>query len=249
MRLADKVAVVTGAAGNGMGRAIAQAFAREGADVAVLDIRPADETLALIRAAGRRALGIQIDMGQPDQVILALEEVTTSLGPIDVLVNGAAKIHRKPFLELTVDEWDQVHRVNLRGYFVPSQWVARDMARRGNGGSIIHIASIGATIATRDQSHYCAAKGGVLALTRCMAVELAPLGIRVNAMSPGTIETDFNRHLLDNPDFRAMRAGPIPLGRVGLPAEVAGVAVLLASQEGSFMTGANVIVDGGQTAL
>jgi NAD(P)-dependent dehydrogenase (short-subunit alcohol dehydrogenase family) len=249
MRLARRIAAVTGAAGNGIGRAIALAFAREGADVAVLDIRPAGETVALVKAAGRRAMEVTVDVGVPERAVEALEQVTATLGPIDILVNGAAVITRKRFLDLTLDDWDSVHRVNLRAYFVTGQWVARDMIRRRRGGSIINIASIGSLVATREQAHYCASKGGVLMLTRCMAAELAPHGIRVNAISPGTIETDFNRHLLADPQFRAMRTAPIPLGRVGLPEEIAGVAVLLASDEGSFMVGANVIVDGGQTIL
>ncbi len=247
MRLMSKVAVLTGAASNGIGRAIAAAFAREGADVAVLDVKPADETLALIDAEDRRSLGIRVDVSQPDQVRAAFEKVTATLGPIDVLVNAAAIINRKPFFDLTLEDWDSTHAVNLRAYFVTGQWVAKDMARRGKGGSIINIASIGSLIATREQTHYCAAKGGVLMLTRCMAVELASLGIRVNAISPGAIETDMNRHLLANEEFRAMRTEPIPLGRVGQPNEIVGAAVLLASDEGSFMTGANVIVDGGKT--
>jgi len=249
MRLTGKIAALTGAASNGIGRAIAVAFAREGADVAVLDIKPANETLALVDAGGRRSLGIQVDIGQPDRVEAAFEKVTATLGPIDVLVNAAAIIHRKPFFGLTLEDWDSVHAINLRAYFVTCQWVAKDMARRGKGGSIINIASIGGLIATREQTHYCAAKGGVIMLTRCMAIELASLGIRVNAISPGTIETDINRNLLANMEFRAMRTDPIPLGRVGQPNEVAGAAVLLASEEGSFMTGTNVIVDGGKTAF
>lgn len=111
-------------------------------------------------------------------------------------MNTAAAITRKPFLDITLDDWDGVHRVDLRAYFVTGQWVAREMVRRGHGGNIINVASVGSLVATREQVHYCAAKGGVLMLTRGMAVELAPHGIRVNAISPGTIETDFNRHLL-----------------------------------------------------
>ena len=248
MRLKDKVAVITGAASDGVGRAIALAFAREGADVAVLDINPADATLALIHSRDRRPMGIEVDASKPDQIGAALERVTAAFGPINVLVNAAAIISRKPFFDLTLEDWDAIHTINLRACFVTGQWVARDMARRGLGGSIINIASIGGIVATLDQTHYCAAKGGLIMLTRCMAIELAEYGIRVNAISPGTIETDINRHLLSDEKFRAMRTGPIPLGRVGQPNEIAGAAVLLASDDGSFMTGTNVIVDGGATA-
>ena len=117
------------------------------------------------------------------------------------------------------------------------------------GGSVINIASISGIVATPNQAHYCALKGGVIALTRCMAAELAPLGIRGNAISPGAFETDINRERLEDPAFRASRTDPVPLARVGRPEEVAGAAVLLASKEGSFMVGANVIVDGGQLTL
>jgi len=248
MRLAGKVAAITGAASDGIGRAVAVAFAREGADVAVLDVNPAGKTVALVEAGGRRSLGIQVDVGHPDEVRAALEQVTMALGPINVLVNAAATISRKSLFDLTLDDWDRIQTVILRACFVTGQWVARDMARRGHGGSIINIASTSGLIATRDLTHYCAAKGGLIMLTRCMAMELASHGIRVNAISPGTIETDINRDLLADERYRAMRTEPIPLGRVGQPGEVAGAAVLLASDEGSFMTGTNVIVDGGKTA-
>lgn len=249
MRLSGKVAAITGAARNGIGRAIATAFAREGADVGVLDIRPSEATVAAVEAFGRRGVGVQADVQDADATAAALERISVTLGPIDVLVNAAAVVVRGPVLELTLDDWDRLYRVNLRGYFVTARWVAADMVRRAAGGSIINIASISGMVATPNLAHYCALKGGVIALTRCMAVELAPLGIRVNAISPGAFETDINRERLRDPAFRASRTDPVPLARVGQPDEVAGAAVLLASEEGSFMVGANVIVDGGQLAL
>jgi len=249
MRLSGKVAAITGAARNGLGRAIALAFAREGADVGVLDIRASDDTIAAVTGLGRRGVGVQADVADPDGTAAALERLAATLGPIDVLVNAAAVLARGPVLELSLDDWDRLYRVNLRGYFVTSRWVAREMVRRGARGAIINIASISGVVATPNQAHYCALKGGVIALTRCMAVELAPLGIRVNAISPGAFETDINRERLQDPVFRASRTDPVPLARVGQPDEVAGAAVLLASDEGSFMVGANVIVDGGQLAL
>ncbi len=249
MRLAGKVAAITGAARNGLGRAIALAFAREGAAVGVLDIRSSDETVAAVGGLGQRAFGVQADVADPDATAAALARIAAALGPIDVLVNAAAVLARGPVLELLLDDWDRLYQVNLRGYFVTSRWVAKEMVRRGAGGSIINIASISGVVATPNQAHYCALKGGVIALTRCMAVELAPLGIRVNAISPGAFETDINRERLQDPVFRASRTDPVPLARVGRPEEVAGAAVLLASEEGSFMVGANVIVDGGQLAL
>lgn len=248
MQLANCVTVVTGAAGDGIGRAIALRLAHAGADVAVLDIRPSDTTIGLIEATGRCAIAVRTDLRDVDQIPTSLERVVASLGPIGVLVNAAATINRKPFLEITLDDWDRVHTVNLRAVFVASQWVARAMVAEGRAGSIINIASVGAMLATAEQAHYCAAKGGVLALTRCIAVELAPFGIRVNAISPGAVETDINRELLADPAFRSMRMRRIPLGRVAMPDEIAGAALLLASDDGSFITGANIVVDGGRTA-
>jgi NAD(P)-dependent dehydrogenase (short-subunit alcohol dehydrogenase family) len=247
-RLAGKRAFVTGAAGDGLGRAIALAFAREGAEVAIFDVRPTEETRALVTAGGGRCWAGQLDLAEPETVIGALDRAAADLGPPDVMVNAAATIDRTPFLEITLEQWDRVHGVNLRGTFVAAQWAARSMVKRGHGGSIINIASVGAVRATREQAHYCASKGGVLMLTKVMAVELAPHGIRVNAISPGTFETDINRHLLGDPAFRAMRSEPTPLKRVGTPAEITGMAVLLASDEASFITGANMLVDGGNTA-
>lgn len=245
MRLADKCAVVTGAAGHGIGRAIADAFRAEGAHVATIDIRPqADNDQHGMAAA---PLTIKADVSDPDQLIGALEQAKTELGPVHVLVNAAAVIRRKPFLELSLTDWDEVQSVDLRPYFVATQWVARAMIEHGLPGSIINIASINGSRAVTDQAHYCAAKAGVLGLTRAAALELAEHRIRVNAISPGTVETDANRHLLADPGFRALRTGPIPLGRVGQPREIAPVAILLASDESSFITGADFAIDGGQS--
>jgi NAD(P)-dependent dehydrogenase (short-subunit alcohol dehydrogenase family) len=249
MRLDRVTAVVTGAAGDGIGRAIATALAREGANVAVLDIRPATATVETIEAQGRRALGLTVDLSHADRIDAVLGETEEALGRITVLVNAAATIQRKRFLDITLEDWATVQAVNLQSYFITGQWVARRLVEAGVGGSIINIASVGGMKATLEQSHYCAAKGGVIALTRAMAAELAPYGIRVNAISPGIVETDFNRHLLADPAFRAMRAERNPLGRVALPAELAAAALLLASDDGSFITGSNLVVDGGETAI
>ena len=135
MRLREKVAAITGAARNGLGRAIARAFAREGADVGVLDIRPSDETVAAVAAPGRRGLGVRADVEDPAGTAEALARIAEGLGPIDVLVNAAAVLARGPALDLTLDDWDRLYRVNLRGYFVTSRWVAREMVRRASGAA------------------------------------------------------------------------------------------------------------------
>ena len=135
MRLREKVSAITGAARNGLGRAIATAFAREGADVGVLDIRASDETVASVAALGRRGLGVRADVEDPAGTAEALARIAEGLGPIDVLVNAAAVLARGPVLDLTLDDWDRLYRVNLRGYFVTSRWVAREMVRRASGAA------------------------------------------------------------------------------------------------------------------
>ena len=249
MRLSGKVAAITGAARNGLGRAIALAFAREGADVGVLDIRASDDTVAAVTGLGRRGAGVQADVADPD-----------------AHRGGARASRRDPRTDRRAGERGRGARAGSGARVVAGRLgpplpgeparVLRDEPVGGEGdgaprarGAIINIASISGVVATPNQAHYCALKGGVIALTRCMAVELAPLGIRVNAISPGAFETDINRERLQDPVFRASRTDPVPLARVGQPDEVAGAAVLLASDEGSFMVGANVIVDGGQLAL
>jgi NAD(P)-dependent dehydrogenase (short-subunit alcohol dehydrogenase family) len=247
-RLAGKIALITGAASDGIGRAIAIAFAREGADIAIFDIRDGADTAALVKREGRHTSALAIDVSDPDDVREGLARTLDLFGQVDVLVNCAATITRKPFLEIALADWDLIHSVNLRGTFIVAQTVAREMTRAGNGGSIVNVASTGGIKATVGQAHYCAAKAGVIMLTKTMAVELAPHGVRVNAVSPGTIETDINRHLLTDASFRARKGDGNALGRVGHPSELVGAALLLASDESTFMTGANVVVDGGSTA-
>lgn len=246
MKLENKHAVVTGASSHGIGRAIAEAFIAQGAHVATIDKRPSpDQTSG---DHGQNPLNFQSDVSDPSQLVATLEQVKDQFGKIDILVNAAGITHRKPFLEVSVADWDEVHDVNLRAYFVATQWLARDLISRNTAGSIINVASINGRGATAGQSHYCAAKSGVIMLTKAAALELASYGIRVNSLSPGVIETDFNRDLLSGPEFRSMRTSAIPMGRIGEPGEVAPAAVLLASDDGSFITGADYVIDGGQTA-
>ncbi len=248
MRLQGKTALVTGG-GRGIGREIALAFAREGADVVVNYVRDqdsAERTASEIRALGRRAVAIQGDTSQPGDVARLVEQALAELGRIDVLVNNAAAMSRVPFLELTEQEWDRVLDVGLKGYFLVGQAVARHMVAR-RSGSIINISSANQQLAALNFAHYCAAKGGVGMLTRCMALELAPYGIRVNAIAAGTVITDWNRAYFSDPERRAQREARIPLGRIGDPRELTGMAVYLASDEASFTTGAAMFVDGGMS--
>jgi glucose 1-dehydrogenase len=248
MRLLDKVALVTGAS-RGNGRAIAIGFAREGANVAI-NYRTSESealsTLEAVAATGRRAIVVQADTSNSSQVDAMVARVIGEFGRIDILVNNAGVLRRTPFLEITEQEWDMILDINLKGYFLVGQAVARGMVKRG-GGVIINVSSVNQLRAGRDVTHYGASKGGVGQLTRQMAYELAAHGVRVNAICPGLIETDINRQDLMDPEFRSFRLGRIPLGIIGEPEDLVGIAVYLAGNESRLVTGAHFYVDGGAT--
>lgn len=248
MRLANKVALVTGGS-RGIGRAIALGLAREGADVAVVfekNVAAAEATVDSIRGLGRRAVAIQADVADSAQVRAAVGRALDALGGIDVLVNDAGITGHAAFLEMTEEQWDRMLAVDLKSVFLVSQAVAREMASRG-GGAIVNVTSIRAHSAIPGLSHYQAAKAGVEMLTRSMALELAPHGIRVNAIEPGSVETDMARARPMAPEVREERLKRMPLGRFGQPEDLAGAAVFLASEESAYVTGSVIKVDGGQT--
>lgn len=250
MRLKDKVALVTGGS-RSIGRAIALGFAREGADVAVNYLRAgraAHEVVQAISAMNRRALAVQADVSQAKQVEAMVGQVAETFGHIDILVNNAAQIVRSPFLEITEELWDRVVGVDLKGDFLVGQAVARQMVKQNHGGAIINVSSICATLAQYELAHYQAAKGGINALTRGMALELAPYGIRVNVLQPGVTITDVNRNQFGTEEKRTARAAKIPLKRLGTPDDLVGAAIYLASEESAFTTGIALPVDGGESA-
>jgi NAD(P)-dependent dehydrogenase (short-subunit alcohol dehydrogenase family) len=245
MRLRGKIALVTGAQ-QGIGRGIALAFAREGADVAVnyLDDRAAAEKVMQdVCAAGRRAVLVQADVARPTDAQTMVARVLSELGGLDVLVNNAGVYPRVPFLEMREIDWDLVLDVNLKGGFFCAQAAARAMVAAGRRGSIINMASQAIRGAVRGV-HYSASKGGVVAMTRATALELAPHGIRVNAIAPGLTDTAQPRYGNNEEELAAM-ASAVPLGRMAQPDDIAAVAVFLASDDARHVTGQTVHVNGG----
>jgi len=240
---------VTGG-GRGNGRGLALGLAREGADVAVGYVAHAEAARAVaaeIEALGRRATAVQADTARAADVARLVDTVVPEFGRIDILVNNAGILRRTPFLAIEEDEWDRILDTNVKGYFLVGQAVARHMVDRGIHGHIINVSSGNQFSAGVDLAHYCVAKAGVGMLTKAMARELAPHGIRVNAIAPGLIETDMNRGDIAREEFRAARLARIPLGLIGRPEDLVGVAVLLASEEARLITGATFSVDGGST--
>jgi NAD(P)-dependent dehydrogenase (short-subunit alcohol dehydrogenase family) len=247
MRLRDKVALVTGA-GRGIGQAIALAFAREGARVAVTDIDPTTAQATARRIGRAKALALQMDVADSGSVRDGFDAIDRTWGRIDVAVTNAAVEPIVPFLELTEATWDRIIDVNLKGTFLVAQAAARRMVRRRRG-VIITLSSVNAEVARPESAAYAATKGGVRQLTKAMAIALAPHGIRVNAIGPGTVVTGLTRHLLKNRRWRDAVYARTPMQRVAEPREIAEVAVFLASDASSYMTGSTVYVDGGRLAL
>ena len=250
MRLKDKVALITGAS-SGIGKAIATRFAAEGAHV-VVNYRPgsqADSEAALAEAAsfGPTSMPVVADVSKREDVERMMEEIIKQFGRIDIAINNAGIEIKKPFLEVTDEEWNKVIAVNLHGAYLVSQVAARQMVKQGQGGKLIFISSVHEDIPFPEYTAYCASKGGVRMLMRNLAMELAPHKINVNNIAPGAIATPINQAVLNDPIAMKDAVSEIPWGRFGRPEEVASVAVFLASNEAEYVTGSTYYIDGGLT--
>ncbi len=248
-RLAGRKVLVTGSS-KGIGRGIALRMAREGADVVInyhTDPQGAEEALADVQALGRRGVLLQADLASVAEVNSLVARSAEALGGLDVLVNNAGIEKHDAFWDVTEADFDAVVNVNLRGVFFAAQAFVRQCRAAGRGGKIINISSVHEDLAFPNFAAYCASKGALRMLARTLAVELGPLGITINNIAPGAIETPINTKLLHDPVKLAALTGQIPLGRLGQPGDVAGLAVFLASPESDYVTGSTYFVDGGLT--
>jgi len=243
--LHGKRALVTGAS-TGIGKKVALAYVQAGAEVAIAarHSEVLEETAAELTAAGGKVVPICCDVTQPDQVSSMLDQVIAELDDIDIAVCNAGIISFTPMLELPLEEFQRIQNTNVTGVFLTAQAAARAMVRQGHGGVIINTASMSGHIINIPQQvgHYCASKAAVIHLTKAMAVEFAPHKIRVNSVSPGYILTELVEPYAD---YHALWEPKIPMGRLGQPEELAGLYLYLASEASSYMTGSDVVIDGG----
>ena len=252
-RLAGKVALITGG-GTGIGRAIAVAFAREGASVAVAGRRleKVKEVASAIEKQGGSALALQCDVSRAQDAERAISETAKKFGKLDVLVNNAGTLSVSTVDTITEEDWDRVISVNLKGPFLTSRAALKEFRKNG-GGTIVNIGSVLGLVAMKDRAAYCASKGGVTMLTKAMALDHAHENVRVNCICPSIVETELVKGLFDDSEqgkrLKQSRMGTIPLGRFGKPADVADLAVFLASDESSWLTGTAIPLDGGLTAF
>jgi 3alpha(or 20beta)-hydroxysteroid dehydrogenase len=248
-RLDGKVALISGGA-RGQGATEAQLFAREGAKVVVGDILDEEgrKVEAEVRAAGGEATYVHLDVTKEDQWRAAVDTAVQRYGKLDILVNNAGILLRKSIEAMTVEEWDRIMAVNLKGVFLGTKHAIPAM-RRAGGGSIINISSTAGLVGSPgDSSAYTATKGGVRLFTKATAIQHAHDNIRCNSVHPGPIATDMIRDTLDDPDLWAQRLRRLPMGRAGTTADVAYGVLYLASDEASYVTGSELVIDGGTTA-
>lgn len=245
--LKGKKALVTGGS-RGIGRGIALALAQQGADVAVnyhSKKEAAEAVVAEVKKMGQEAWAVQADVADPSSIEKMFGEIKTKWNKLDILINNAGILQFKPVEEITVEDWDKLLNVNLRGQFLCAQQAIKLM---GQGGRMVNIASIssgGVGIAYPQIAHYTSSKGGVVGLTESLAIELGKKGINVNAIAPGAIETDMTKATLGNEKAKQGMLARVPKGRIGQPADIGAAAAFLASAEADYITGAVLYVDGG----
>lgn len=246
--LQGKVAIVTGST-RGIGRAIAEAYARAGCSVVVTSRSQADcEKVAEdLSKLGGQVLPVYVDVSNIDSINLLVEKVIAYFGKIDVLVNNAGTAITKKSEELTPSDWDRVIDTNLKGVFFCTQAVARSMIHR-KSGKIINVASVLGLVGEQLVLSYCVAKGGVVQMTRALALEWAKYNIQVNSICPGYMRTSMNEKELSNEKIYKHLVGKVPMRRLGVPEDVAGMALLLATEASDYITGQMLVVDGGWTA-
>jgi NAD(P)-dependent dehydrogenase (short-subunit alcohol dehydrogenase family) len=248
MRLKDKVAIVTGS-GSGMGREVALAFTREGAKVTVYDVSEAGakKTVEEIKRIGGQGLATIGDVRKKDDIDRAVKSTIDNFGKLDILINCAGILRSDDLAGHTEDLWDSQIDINLKGAFLFSQRAVPEMLKQGKG-KIVNFSSIAAYTGFPNAVAYCASKGGVLALTKALAIELAPKGINVNAVAPGDVRTALNEHLMRDPEYHRARVEATPYGRVGAVTDIAPAIVYLASDESDFAVGTILVLDGGLTS-
>jgi glucose 1-dehydrogenase len=247
LRLQDKAAVITGAS-LGIGSAIALAFAKEGVAVAV-DYRShpdeAKEIVDRVEGARGRAISVHADVSVPEDVRNLIQKAAEEFGRLDVMVNNAGVEEKMPFLDTPLDVWNRTIAVNLTGAWIGCQEAAKQMVSQGGGGRIINVSSVHEDLPMPTNSPYCAAKGGLRMLMRTIAVELAPHNITVNNIAPGAVDTPMDAPLKEDANHMQQLLSEIPLQRMGRPEEVAALAVYLASDAASYVTGSTFVIDGG----
>lgn len=249
MRLKNKIALITGSS-QGIGRGMAERFAAEGADLVINysgNAARAQEALQAVEALGRRGLVVQADVGKTDDIKTLFATALEHFGRLDILVNNAGVETHAPFWDVTESDYDKVLNVNLKGVFFATQEFVRHLRHTGRKGKIVNISSVHEELPFPNFTAYCASKGGVKMLTRNLSIELGPLGITINNIAPGAIETPINTKLLNDPMKLNALLGQIPLGRLGQPGDVSGLAVFLASEDADYVTGSTYYVDGGLT--
>ncbi len=248
--LQGKIAIVTGAS-RGIGRACALRLAREGASVVLSDIQIdlGEQTARDIRSEGGVGTFIECDVGDSYQVQDLVGKVDEEFGSVDILVNNAGVVHKADLLSLAEAELERVLRVNLKGAFLMSQAVSRVMIRHGRGGAIVNVSSINGQVAIPNQLAYCISKGALNQLTKSTAISLAANGIRVNAVSPGSIDTELLKGVVSDPEAVNSILSRTPLGRIGNADEIAGAVAFLASDDANYITGEILNIDGGRLAL